>query len=621
MISELTLQKLELLNQRCMRWRDNPEEIPLEERLELSMMFKAAFSNFLEFAELGMQFLGFDITDIQLDIAEYMWKSPDKAMVQAQRGEAKSTLAALYAVWCVVQDNDTRVLVVSAGARQASDVARSIVRLVQQWNLLCWLRADKQAGDRTSTEAYDVHYSLRRPAEKSASISCVGITANLQGMRADLLIPDDVETQKNSLTQLQREQLALLTKEFSAICTHGKILYLGTPQSKDSLYKSLPSRGYSIRIWTSRYPTNDELKHYRQDELAPVILERIATDPSLQTGGGISGLRGQSVDPQRYSEEDLQGKELEYGDEGYALQFMLDTTLSDLMRQRLRVQDMPVVDCGFDYAPEVVHWSGDERLRIQHTNAACQTELFLQSPQQSKEYAAYSQTVMFIDPAGAGGDEVAFCVGAEAAGYVHLFTTGGIAGGFTEENCQRLIAIAEEYGVQMLHLERNMGHGTATALMRNLLRTAGKSLQVQDYYVTGQKERRIIDTLAPIMRRHKLVLHRQAIADDWRWCLQQPEKSRNQFSLFRQITDITYDRGSLVHDDRLDCLQALVQYFSSMLATDDTLAANKRRAGVVRDFMRSIACATQDSVPSSPSRVNRTGQRIGRKGCFGSRLK
>lgn len=584
-LREITFQRLELLNQRCLRWRDNPEDIPLQERLELSMMFSTAFEDFLEFAELGMQFLGFEITEIQLDIADYMHKSSNKAMVQAQRGEAKSTLAALFAVWNLVRNPNTRVLVVSAGARQASDVARSIVRLLQQWNLLCWLRADKNAGDRTSTEAYDVHYSLRR-VEKSASVSCMGITANLQGARADLLIPDDVESQKNALTQVQRQQLALLTKEFSAICTHGKILYLGTPQSKDSIYKELASRGYSIRIWPGRYPTADELKRYRQDELAPSILQRIQENPELQRGGGISGLRGQSVDPQRYSEEDLQAKELEYGDEGFALQYMLDTSLADAARQRLHTQDMPVVSCGYEYAPDVVHWSGDERLRVQHTNSACLQDLFLYSPQQSKDYTKYSQIAMFIDPAGAGGDEVAFCVGAEAAGYIHLFSTGGLAGGFTEQNCLKLIEVAEEHGVQLMHLERNMGHGTATELMRNLLRTQKHVIQVTDYYVTGQKERRIIDTIAPILRRHKLVLHKQAIEDDWRWCLQQPEKTRQQFSLFRQMQDITYDRNSLVHDDRLDCLQALVKHFSTMLGTDDVLASERRQKEAFQNFLR-----------------------------------
>lgn len=585
MISELTIKRLELLNTRCLRWRDNPVDIPMQERLELSIMFSTTFENFLEFAELGMQFLGFPITPIQLDIAKYMQECSDKSMVQAQRGQAKSTLAALYAVWTLIRNNSARILVVSAGARQASDVARMIVRLIQQWNLLCWLRADPNAGDRFSTESYDVHYSLRG-VDKSASVTCMGVTANLQGARADLLIPDDVETQKNSMTQVQREQLALLTKEFSAICSHGKILYLGTPQTKDSVYKQLRSRGFQIRIWTSRYPNSEEIQRYRRDELAPIILDALEADPSLGTGGGISGQRGKPVDPQLFSEETLQAKELDYGAEGYALQYMLDTMLSDLLRQRINVTDMPVVHTGVDYAPDVVHWSSDPRLAVKHSNSACLNELFVQAVQTSTNFVPFTNASMFIDPAGSGGDEVAFCIGAEAAGYLHLFTTGGFAGGFTEENCHKLIKLAQDYRVRVMYLERNMGHGTATALMQNCIRTAKADIGVQDYYVTGQKERRIIDTIAPVVRRHRLVVHKQAIDDDWLYCLAQPESKRQQFSLFRQLTDITYDRNSLAHDDRADCLQAFVAHFGKLLGIDENKVAERRAAEAAAEFLR-----------------------------------
>ena len=104
--------------------------------------------------------------------------------------QAKSTLAALFAIWSLIHNPSARVLIVSAGEKQASDVATLIIRLLENWSILCWLRADSSSGDRTSYENYDVHYSLKG-IDKSASISCIGITANLQGKRADLLIPDD----------------------------------------------------------------------------------------------------------------------------------------------------------------------------------------------------------------------------------------------------------------------------------------------------------------------------------------------------------------------------------------------------------------------------------------------
>ena len=56
------------------------------------------YEDFVTFAEDGMGFLGFSLTEMQADISEFMQNGPRLRMVMAQRGEAKSTLAALYAV-------------------------------------------------------------------------------------------------------------------------------------------------------------------------------------------------------------------------------------------------------------------------------------------------------------------------------------------------------------------------------------------------------------------------------------------------------------------------------------------------------------------------------------------
>lgn len=189
-ITEQTKRRLGMLLERCNRYKERPETIPKEEREELSMMFGATFKDFREFAELGMKYLGFNISEIQDDIAWYMQYGQPKRMVQAQRGQAKSTLAALYCIWRLIQNPMARILIVSGGERQASDVALLIIRIIMQWSILCWLRPDTSKGDRTSVAAFDVHHSIKG-IDKSASVSCVGITANLQGMRADFILADD----------------------------------------------------------------------------------------------------------------------------------------------------------------------------------------------------------------------------------------------------------------------------------------------------------------------------------------------------------------------------------------------------------------------------------------------
>jgi tRNA(Met) C34 N-acetyltransferase TmcA len=135
--------------------------------LEIKLRFAHAelvaeqYSNFVDFAVDGMAFLGFPLTEMQADISEFMQKGPRLRMVMAQRGEAKSTLAALYAVWRIIQRPSTRVLIVSGGEKQASEVAMLVIRIIMQWDILEYLRPDKQAGDRASVEAFDVHFALK----------------------------------------------------------------------------------------------------------------------------------------------------------------------------------------------------------------------------------------------------------------------------------------------------------------------------------------------------------------------------------------------------------------------------------------------------------------------------
>lgn len=590
-ISERVLERVRMIAERTKVLEPTAANIHKETRLELAMMVAATFREFTDFAELGMRYLGFTLSPMQRDIAWYMQHGPRKRMVQAQRGEAKSTLAALYAVWCLIQDQSYRVLIVSGGEDQASDVARLVILLIEQWHLLCWLRPDKARGDRTSYEAYDVHCDLK-PIDKSASVSCVGVTANLQGKRADLLIPDDVETTKNSLTQTMRDQLLALTKDFSSINTHGETLYLGTPQTKDSIYKTLPSRGFDVRIWPGRYPTDEELQKYIPDTLAPMILEAIKQNPLLQIGGGIDGSRGQPADPVRYDEDALQEKELDWGPEGFALQYMLDTSLADAARTKIKLSDLIIGSWSSASAPEIIQYSAEPRLLykspyVQHLTG----ERMYWCASSSAEYIPYMHKIMVIDPAGDGGDEVAFAAGGAANGYVHVFTMGGLRGGVTEANMDTILDLMIEMEVYDLKVEKNMGHGTVESLfIQQIVKRKAKDplhpdIGVEGYYSTGQKERRIIDTVSPLTRRHRLVVHERAIEDDAKYAAMHPLDKRTVFSGLYQLANITYDRGSLAKDDRADCVQGLVSHLSGMIALDDEAENKKREEAKEREFM------------------------------------
>jgi len=543
------------------------------------------YENFVDFAADGMAFLGFDLTDMQADISEYMQSGPRLRMVMAQRGEAKSTLAALYGVWRIIQRPSTRVLIVSGGEKQASEVATLVVRLITTWEILECLRPDRQAGDRTSTEAFDVHYALKG-LDKSPSVACVGITSNLPGKRADLLIPDDIETNKNGLTVVQRALLMHLSKEFSSICTHGDILYLGTPQSKDSIYNTLQGRGYGIRIWPGRYPTEEELEKYG-DRLAPYIAERIKQKPGLQRGGGIDGSRGLPADPARYTEADLVEKELDKGPEDFQLQYMLDTSLVDAARQQLRLSDLLVANFDNELLPEIVVYKGDPKYLVDlpHDFPVPLSKMYYPVAVDCT-YRRSDDIRMYIDPAGGGADEIGYGIATALGPYIHVLDVGGIKGGLTDENGEKLAKIIARSRVTFIKVESNMGHGLFEINLRAVLAKHGLGhVSVIGEYSTGQKERRIIDSLVSPMQRHRVILHKQVFDSDIEYSKQHSQEAWTQYSMFYQLANITTDRNSLPHDDRLEAMAGAVREFKELLALDEHKAAKDREVAAAQEFM------------------------------------
>lgn len=573
-----------------------------QERFAHAATMAAHYENFVDFAYDGMAFLGFPLTDMQADIAEFMETGPRLRMVMAQRGEAKSTLAALYAVWRIIQRCTTRVLIVSAGEMQASEVATLVVRLITTWDILEYLRPDRNAGDRSSIAAFDVHYALKG-IDKSPSVACVGITANLPGKRADLLIPDDVESPKNSMTSTERAKLLHFTKEFSSICTHGDILYLGTPQSKDSIYNTLPGRGFLVRIWPGRFPTPDEVEKYGS-RLAPYLVQRIQADPSLQRGGGIDGTRGKPADPERFTEEDLVEKELDKGPEDFSLQHMLDTSLADDARQQLKLSDLLVANFDSESVPEVIAYQAADKYKADLGREFPVAMTTMYHPVAVEcDFVKPQLRMMYIDPAGGGVDEMAFGISTAVGPYIHSLDVGGLTGGLAGKNPRILLDLIKLNGVTVVQVESNMGHGLFETLLRAELEKAKigytdaatgvwyepdpffGSVGVISEYSTGQKEKRIIDSLVSAMQRHRLVLHRKVFESDILYGKQHGADKRNDYSLFQQISSITTDRNSLKHDDRIEAFAGSIRYWKGVLGQDENKAAEKRRTEAAREHL------------------------------------
>jgi hypothetical protein len=513
-----------------------------------------------------------DPTPVQYDIAKNIQHGDKRMIVEAFRGVGKSWITSAYVVWLLYCNPQLNILVVSASKTRADDFTTFTLRLINEMEILAHLRPRED--QRQSKISFDVGPAA---ASHAPSVKSVGITGQLAGSRADYIIADDIEVPNNSMTQGMRDRLSEAVKEFDAILKpDGRIIYLGTPQNQESLYNKLPERGYKTHIWPARYPDEDTRIGYG-GKLAKFVDNRLQNDINLE---------GQPTDPKRFSEFDLLEREASYGRSGFALQFMLDTRLSDALRYPLKVGDLIVMDCPTHEAPERLSWSSDEQYIVQDLpNVGFTGDHYHRPMFMADDFVEYSGSVMSIDPSGRGVDETGYAVVKMLNGYQFVRRCGGIAGGYSEEALEQLARIAKEEGVNEIIVESNFGDGMFNQLFTPVLNRI-YPCTLSEVRHNKQKELRIIDVLEPVMNQHRLVVDKKVIKQDYESCQHLPPEQALRYQLMYQLTRITRDRGALVNDDRLDALAMAVQFWVEAMAQDVEKRMAARREDLLRDEMR-----------------------------------
>jgi len=504
-----------------------------------------------------------DPTPVQYDIAKHIQNGDRRIIVQAFRGVGKSWITSAYVVWLLYMNPQLNILVVSASKTRSDDFTTFTLRLINEMEVLQHLipRGDQ----RNSKISFDVGPAA---ASHAPSVKSVGVTGQLAGSRADVLIADDIEVPNNSATQGMRDKLSEAVKEFDAILKpHGRIIYLGTPQNQESLYNKLPDRGYRVRIWPARYPNEDQLVSLG-DKLAPKVRRELEDDEELI---------GKSTDPNRFSDFDLMEREASYGRSGFALQFMLDTRLSDAERYPLKVSDLVVMDIPSDEAPEKVVWASGEQYVVQELpNVAFNGDHYHKPMYIADQFVEYSGSVMSIDPSGRGKDETGYAVVKMLNGFLYIRRCGGVVGGYSEEALQKLSMIAKEENVNEIIVESNFGDGMFNQLMTPIISKI-HPVTMSEVRHNTQKEKRIIDVLEPVMNQHKLVIDKKVIKQDYESTQHLPPEQALRYQLMYQLTRVTAERGALSNDDRLDSLAMAVQYWVDAMAQDAEVRIGSRR--------------------------------------------
>lgn len=185
---------------------------------ELIQLVTLAHDKFSVFLTLVWNHLGLPApTKVQREIANYLQYGGDNVIIHAQRGEGKSWITAAYVLWLLWNNPKLNILVVSASGSKAFEFSTFTRRILGEMPLLRHLTPG--ADQRDSVQAWDVSGS---GASQAPSVKSVGITGQITGSRADVVIADDIETLSNSLTVDQREKLLYLVTEFVSVLKPGR---------------------------------------------------------------------------------------------------------------------------------------------------------------------------------------------------------------------------------------------------------------------------------------------------------------------------------------------------------------------------------------------------------------
>lgn len=544
---------------------NNPELAPLKD-----------FRNFLYYLWHQLEQIQRDPTEIQYDIAKYMQNGGKRIGVEGFRGVGKSWICSGFVAHQLWLNPALNILVVSASKTRADDFSTFTLRLFQEIPILRHLQP--RSDQRFSKVSFDVGTA---PASHAPSVKSLGVTSQLTGSRADLIIADDIEVPTNSATQAMRDKLSEQIKEFDAILKPtetSKILFLGTPQCEDSIYTKLPERGYKFKVWPSEY-------------ISPATNERVY-------GGAVSDLcvadsqdplkqEGSPTEPSRFDEYDLNERKLSYGRNGFALQFMLNPSLSDKDRYPLKLKDLIIAtvdpEVGFE---KYVHASEPDLEVKELPSLGMKGDRFYRPLKRLGDALPYTGSIMAIDPSGRGKDETGVCIMKMLNGFLHVPVLKGYKGGYEDATLQDLALLAKLFKVNRVIIEANFGDGMFSELLKPVFRKNGYPITIEEVKHSIQKEKRIIDTLEPVMNRHRLIIDPSVIQQDYDSIQEYPTEQRIYYSLAHQLTRITYDRGSLRQDDRLDVLAIATAYWVERMSVDEDEQISLRKEDLLDQELR-----------------------------------
>ena len=486
-------------------------------------------------------------TRAQYAIADYLQNGPKRLQIQAFRGVGKSWITGAFVLWTLFNDKEKKIMIISASKERADNMSIFLQKLIIETPWLSHLRPPSDDA-RWSRISFDVNCS----PHQAPSVKSVGITGQLTGSRADLMILDDIEVPGNSMTELMREKLLQLCTEAESILTpkdDSRIMFLGTPQTVFTVYRKLAERNYRPFVWPARYPR--KAGNY-EGLLAPQLQSDVDT-----------GAKPWDVTDDRFDDEDLIEREAAMGRSNFMLQFMLDTSLSDAEKFPLKMADLIVTSVNPTECPESIIWCSDPQNVIKDAPTVGLPGDYFYSPMQLQgDWLPYAETICSVDPSGRGADETTAAYISQRNGFLYLHEMRAYRSGYSDNTLLDILKGCKKYKASTLLIESNFGDGIVGELFKKHIQNLTMNIGIEETRANVRKEDRIIDALEPVLNQHRLVVDRSVIDWDYKSNPDEAPEKRLLYMLFYQMSRMCREKGAVRHDDRIDCLAQGVKYFT-----------------------------------------------------------
>jgi len=542
-------------------------------------------------------------TPVQLQMAQDLQDSlgdtyGGRMQIIGFRGVAKSYITVAFCVWLLYRWPDIQVLNVSATGQFAGDNASFAWTLIHSFD---WLSHMRPTQDQARSKLdFDVRGAM--PA-KGTSFAARGINGQITGLRADIIVGDDVETPNTSETPGARASLEKRVGEFSAILKVttpvGVILFLGTPQTEETLYRTNETKGYTTRIYPIHFPTEAEITRYGEHRLPKGIVAAVRRNPALA---------GTSTDPSRFTDQEIAKRRREWGEIEFQRQFKMFMDVGSgqsapLLMRNLIVMPLkpwnpkvPGTGVPSDLVPPDITMKPLDLTGLGIEIDTPNSDPYVYGPKSVGPYVEPRGTVMTIDPSGDGLDETAWAIGTERASYVFLLAAGASLLGYDKTVLEQIAKDAKQWNVNEIIVEKNFGQDMFAALLRPVLKEVGHSCLVTSEPAGGTyKEARIIGSLQPLTSKQQLVVNTDFLRWDFHHASSYTsiEEAKRRFYRFTyQFTRMREVRKALPHEDRLEAVSEMAGTFAERLEktskeaqqqeADERFSAEMRRINAER---------------------------------------